>query len=81
MDLPLSVREDLLSASSFLQEKFPTVSVEIDLTLARTIEEYCGLIFTIYDTSSSRLVAAGGEYTVNGEKGVGGSIFLEGKTC
>jgi histidyl-tRNA synthetase len=81
MDLPPSVKEDLLRVSSFLQEKFPIVSVEIDLTLARTIEEYSGLIFTIYDTSSSRLVAAGGEYTVNGEKGVGGSIFLEGKTC
>ena len=81
MNLPSSVKEDLLSVSSFLQRRFPSVLVEVDLTLARTIEEYSGVIFTIYDTSASKLVAAGGEYSINGEKGVGGSIFLEGKTC
>ena len=81
MNLPSPVKEDLLAVSSFLQQRFPNISVEVDLTLARTVEEYSGVIFTVYDISSSKLVAAGGEYSINGEKGVGGSIFLEGKTC
>ncbi|PLV59795.1 ATP phosphoribosyltransferase regulatory subunit [Thermotoga sp. KOL6] len=81
MDLPASVKEELIEVASFLQRRFKQISVEVDLTLARTVEEYSGIIFIVYDVFSSKLVAAGGEYSTNGEKGVGGSIFLEGKTC
>ncbi|MCX7654712.1 MAG: ATP phosphoribosyltransferase regulatory subunit [Fervidobacterium sp.] len=58
-------------------EGFENVVVEVDFSLARTTEEYCGLTFALFDTKSSKLVAAGGEYKVNEFlHGVGGTIFL-----
>lgn len=81
LDVRPEVRERLKETASFLKDHFPEVEVEVDLTLARTVEEYNGLIFIVYDSNTSKLVAAGGEYSSNGEIGVGGTIYLEGKTC
>jgi len=81
LDVRPEVRERLKETAVFLKRHFPEVEVEIDLTLARTVEEYNGLIFIVYDSNTSKLVAAGGEYSSNGEIGVGGTIYLEGKTC
>ncbi|ODN30007.1 ATP phosphoribosyltransferase regulatory subunit [Fervidobacterium thailandense] len=61
---------------------FENLTVEVDFSLARTTEEYCGLTFALYDTESSKLVAAGGEYKVNESlRGVGGTIFLFENQC
>jgi len=60
--------------------KYENVEIEIDFSMARTVEEYNGLTFTIYDLTSSSLVAAGGRYRVGNETfGIGGTIFLEEK--
>lgn len=81
MAISNEVKEDLKRAVNFIEKNFDRFVVEIDLTLARTIENYCGLIFTVYDVDASRIIAAGGEYLINGEKGVGGCIYLEGRKC
>lgn len=61
---------------------FENLTVEVDFSLARTTEEYCGLTFALYDTENSKLVAAGGEYKVNESlRGVGGTIFLFENPC
>lgn len=61
---------------------FENLTVEVDFSLARTTEEYCGLTFALYDTENSKLVAAGGEYKVNESlHGVGGTIFLFENPC
>lgn len=81
MEIPFSVKTELLTVATHIEKNFQQFTVEIDLALARTIEEYSGIIFTVYDIPSSKIVAAGGEYLVNGEKGVGACIYLEGRPC
>ncbi|WP_448376072.1 ATP phosphoribosyltransferase regulatory subunit [Fervidobacterium sp.] len=81
MNVPEKVKSDLHMVTSRICDKFQDLRVEIDLSLARTEEHYSGLVFTIYDVSLSKIVAAGGQYAVNGEKGVGGCIFEEVRRC
>uniref|UniRef100_A0A7V4NDX1 ATP phosphoribosyltransferase regulatory subunit n=1 Tax=Fervidobacterium pennivorans TaxID=93466 RepID=A0A7V4NDX1_FERPE len=81
INVPEKVKSDLYKVISRISNKFQDLRIEIDLSLARTEEHYSGLVFTIYDVSLSKVVAAGGQYTVNGEKGVGGCIFEEVRRC
>lgn len=77
-DFPLepNVREEVIEVVELLSS-FPNVKVEIDFSLARTVEEYDGLTFTIFDLKEPSLIAAGGRYKVNENLlGVGGTIFL-----
>jgi histidyl-tRNA synthetase len=55
--------------------------VEIDFSLARTVEEYDGPTFILFDLKDPALIAAGGRYRVNENRlGVGGTIFVEERT-
>lgn len=76
-ELEPSIEEEIVEVVDFLSN-FPGVRVEVDFSIARTVEEYDGLTFTIFDLKEPALIAAGGRYSVN-EKvlGVGGTIFLE----
>lgn len=78
-DFPLdpTIEGEITQMVDFLS-KFSNVTVEMDFSIARTIEEYDGPTFTVFDLANSLLIAAGGRYRVN-EKvlGVGGTIFLE----
>ncbi|MGB9790528.1 ATP phosphoribosyltransferase regulatory subunit [Thermotoga caldifontis] len=76
-ELEPSIGEEIVEVVDFLSN-FPGVRVEVDFSIARTVEEYDGLTFTIFDLREPALIAAGGRYSVN-EKvlGVGGTIFLE----
>ncbi len=76
-ELEPSIEEEIVEVVDFLSN-FPGVRVEVDFSIARTVEEYDGLTFTIFDLREPALIAAGGRYSVN-EKvlGVGGTIFLE----
>lgn len=78
-DFPLdsTIEEEITQIVYFLS-KFSNVTVELDFSIARTVEEYDGPTFTVFDLTNSLLIAAGGRYRVN-EKvlGVGGTIFLE----
>lgn len=79
-DVPEKVKDDIKRLFE-LMPNYKNVELEIDFSIARTVEEYDGLTFTIYDLSSSSLIAAGGRYKIkNGLYGVGGTIFLEEKS-
>lgn len=81
-DFPLdpTIEQEIAQIVDFLSE-FSNVTVELDFSIARTVEEYDGPTFTVFDPTNSLLIAAGGRYRVN-EKvlGVGGTIFLEERT-
>lgn len=75
-DLPTETRADLEFLVSHLAGA-SGVAVEVDFSLARTVEEYSGPTFAIFDSVSSKLVAAGGKYSLgNGLEGVGGTMFV-----
>ena len=80
LDIPKDVREDVYELLRQIPD-YDNVDIEIDFSIARTIEEYHGLTFTIYDLTSSKLIAAGGRYRISdGIYGIGGTIFLEEKS-
>jgi histidyl-tRNA synthetase len=79
LNIPYEVKRDVEELLSLLPE-YTNVEIEIDFSIARTVEEYHGLTFTIYDLSTSKLVAAGGKYRLYDDLyGIGGTIFLEDK--
>ncbi|MCS7175864.1 ATP phosphoribosyltransferase regulatory subunit [Pseudothermotoga sp.] len=81
-DFPLdsTIEAEIVRTVDFLS-KFSHITVELDFSIARTIEEYDGPTFTMFDLKNSLLIAAGGRYKVNENVlAVGGTIFLEERT-
>lgn len=80
LNIPNKVKKDVKRLLDLIPE-YDNVEIEIDFSIARTVEEYHGLTFTMYDLSSSKLIAAGGKYRIYDDLyGIGGTIFLEDKT-
>lgn len=78
-ELDPSIEREIVELVDFLSG-FSGVTVEIDFSLARTVEEYDGPTFIFFDLKDPALIAAGGRYRVNERTlGVGGTIFLEEK--
>ena len=78
-ELDPSIEREIVELVDFLSG-FSGVAVEIDFSLARTVEEYDGPTFIFFDLKDPALIAAGGRYRVNERTlGVGGTIFLEEK--
>ncbi|MDI6862205.1 MAG: ATP phosphoribosyltransferase regulatory subunit, partial [Pseudothermotoga sp.] len=76
-ELDPSIEREIVELVDFLSG-FSGVTVEIDFSLARTVEEYDGPTFIFFDLKDPSLIAAGGRYRVNERTlGVGGTIFLE----
>jgi len=76
-ELESYIEREIVEVVEFLSG-FPGVTVEIDFSLARTVEEYDGPTFIFFDLKDPALIAAGGRYRVNENAlGVGGTIFLE----
>ncbi|WP_448517606.1 ATP phosphoribosyltransferase regulatory subunit [Pseudothermotoga sp.] len=76
-ELDPSIEREIVELVDFLSG-FSGVTVEIDFSLARTVEEYDGPTFIFFDLKDPALIAAGGRYRVNENTlGVGGTIFLE----
>jgi len=79
-ELDPSIEREIVELVEFLS-KYPGVTVEIDFSLARTVEEYDGPTFIFFDLKDPALIAAGGRYRVNENTlGVGGTIFVEERT-
>jgi histidyl-tRNA synthetase len=79
-ELDPSIEREIVELVEFLS-KYPGVTVEIDFSLARTVEEYDGPTFILFDLKDPALIAAGGRYRVNENTlGVGGTIFVEERT-